>query len=91
MILCDESGLIKEIKSAASEVYDVTGAGDTSIAYLAAEISKGKDIETAIDLLVIPNGIYEATKNNKHTVTKQIEKEGIILWTTTQVSSQTLE
>ncbi|MCR4755394.1 MAG: D-glycero-beta-D-manno-heptose 1-phosphate adenylyltransferase [Lachnospiraceae bacterium] len=48
MILCDESGLIKEIKSAASEVYDVTGAGDTSIAYLAAEISKGKDIETAM-------------------------------------------
>lgn len=43
---------------------------------------QGKDIETAIDLLVIPNGIYEATKNNKHTVTKQIEKEGVILWTT---------
>lgn len=48
MILCDANGLIRHIKSVASEVFDVTGAGDTSIAYLAAELVKGTDIERAM-------------------------------------------
>ncbi len=48
MILCNRNGLIRQIKSVASEVYDVTGAGDTSIAYLAAELVKGTDIEQAM-------------------------------------------
>ncbi len=48
MILCDANGLIRQIKSVASEVFDVTGAGDTSIAYLAAEMAKGTNIERAM-------------------------------------------
>lgn len=48
MILVNENGLIRRIKSMAREVFDVTGAGDTSIAYLAAELVKGTDIERAM-------------------------------------------
>ena len=52
MVLADSSGLIQEVKSTASEVYDVTGAGDTSIAYLAVELAKGKDI---VDAMTVAN------------------------------------
>ena len=48
MILVDDNHLISSVKSKAREVFDVTGAGDTSIAYLAAEIAKGTDIEQAM-------------------------------------------
>ncbi len=48
MILVDENNMISSVKSMAREVFDVTGAGDTSIAYLAAEIVKGTDIEQAM-------------------------------------------
>ncbi len=48
MILVDENHLISSVKSMAREVFDVTGAGDTSIAYLAAELAKGTDIEQAM-------------------------------------------
>ncbi len=48
MILVNTEGLISKIKSVASEVYDVTGAGDTSIAYLAAEMIIGTPVEQAM-------------------------------------------
>ena len=48
MILVDKNGLIHEAQSTASEVFDVTGAGDTSIAYLAASMVQGKSIEEAM-------------------------------------------
>lgn len=50
MILVSKNGLLKEARSMAKEVYDVTGAGDTSIAYLAAEVIKGSDIDTAMTI-----------------------------------------
>ena len=48
MLLADQNGIICHIESAASEVFDVTGAGDTSIAYLAAEMADGKTVEDAM-------------------------------------------
>lgn len=48
MILCDKHGLIKKTRSMAKEVFDVTGAGDTSIAYLASELCKGTSVEDAM-------------------------------------------
>ncbi len=48
MLLADKNGEISRIESVASEVFDVTGAGDTSIAYLAAEIAVGKDVKEAM-------------------------------------------
>ncbi len=57
MILVNKNGLISQIKSAANEVYDVTGAGDTSVAYLAAEYAMGSSIETAMNIANIAAGI----------------------------------
>ena len=57
MLLADRNRIIKKIKSVAREVYDVTGAGDTSLAYLAAEIVLGHDIEYAMVVSNIAAGI----------------------------------
>ncbi|MCR5754413.1 MAG: D-glycero-beta-D-manno-heptose 1-phosphate adenylyltransferase, partial [Acetatifactor sp.] len=48
MILVDAKGLIRQISSVAKEVYDVTGAGDTTIAYLAAEMFYGGSVDDAM-------------------------------------------
>lgn len=48
MVLVDKNGLKKEIESTASEVFDVTGAGDTSVAYLVSEMAVGADISDAM-------------------------------------------
>ncbi len=48
MILVDKNGFISSVKSTVSEVYDVTGAGDTSLAYLASGLLQGKDIIEAM-------------------------------------------
>lgn len=57
MILTDDSHLISHISSTANEIYDVTGAGDTSFAYLAAEYVMGKSIENAMNISNIAAGI----------------------------------
>ncbi len=57
MLLANQNGLIRHIGSVASEVFDVTGAGDTSIAYLASEIAGGKDIEEAMTVANFAAGI----------------------------------
>ena len=57
MLLVDQNHLVKNIQSVASEVFDVTGAGDTSVAYLAAEYAKGRTIESAMVIANIAAGI----------------------------------
>lgn len=57
MILVEQDCVAKEVKSAAREVYDVTGAGDTSIAYLAAEVVLGKDIREAMEIANYAAGV----------------------------------
>lgn len=57
MLLVDKNGLISRISSVAQEVYDVTGAGDTTIAYLASEILRGKDIRNAMVIANYAAGI----------------------------------
>lgn len=57
MILVDENGLVESVKSTTREVYDVTGAGDTSIAYLAAEMIKGTDIKDAVRIANYAAGV----------------------------------
>lgn len=49
MILVDSERILKVVSSYAKEVYDVTGAGDTAFAYLAAELLRGKDITEAME------------------------------------------
>ncbi|MCM1543562.1 MAG: D-glycero-beta-D-manno-heptose 1-phosphate adenylyltransferase [Blautia sp.] len=48
LILVDEQGLVLRVQSVAREVFDVTGAGDTLIAYLGAGIAGGDDILDAV-------------------------------------------
>ena len=45
------------IKSVAREVFDVTGAGDTTIAYLAACMTNGFDMHTCVDIANTAAGI----------------------------------
>ncbi len=57
MMLVGAEGLISSIKSVANEIFDVTGAGDTSVAYLAAEYAVGETIETAMMVSNVAAGI----------------------------------
>lgn len=55
--------------SAKVEVFDVTGAGDTAIAYLASEISTGSELSQAIRVANIAAGI-QVTKRGTSVVTR---------------------
>lgn len=57
MLLADKDGLIKDVESTASEVFDVTGAGDTSAAYLAAGMAAGAEISDAVTIANYAAGI----------------------------------
>lgn len=57
MVLSDNKGLVQYERSMAQEVYDVTGAGDTFIAYLAAELAKGTDILEAVKIANYAAGV----------------------------------
>lgn len=50
----------KYIKSVAKEVFDVTGAGDTTISYLAACIANGMTVEDAMEIANYAAGIQIA-------------------------------
>ncbi len=47
LLLSRDGGVVKQIPTAAREVFDVSGAGDTSIAALVLALSAGADLETA--------------------------------------------
>ncbi len=57
MILIRDGEFVKRAESTASEVYDVTGAGDTSIAYLAAGVVMGQSVEKAVTISNYAAGI----------------------------------
>lgn len=57
MVLVDKEKELFYEKTKAKEVFDVTGAGDTTIAYLAAEIANGKTIKNAIRVANAAAGI----------------------------------
>lgn len=75
MLLADKTGVVKAIKSVAREVYDVTGAGDTSIAYLAAETVLGKDIIEAMEISNVAAGIQVAKVGTSVVYPEEVEKE----------------
>lgn len=49
MILTDRERKLLKVKSTAREIYDVTGAGDTAMAYLAAGLALGQPVEEAVE------------------------------------------
>jgi rfaE bifunctional protein kinase chain/domain len=62
------------IKAVAQEVFDVTGAGDTVMAALAVELSRGKSLQEAAMIANYAAGVA-VSKFGTHAVTKQ-ELEG---------------
>lgn len=57
MLLVNRDEKLLYSKSVAKEVFDVTGAGDTSIAYLAAELLQGKSIYESIKIANYAAGV----------------------------------
>ena len=78
MLLADGTKVIKAIKSVAKEVYDVTGAGDTSIAYLAAETVLGKDIADAMEISNIAAGIQVSKVGTSVVHPEEVERELLV-------------
>ena len=62
MSLVDAQGLVIHVEAQAHEVYDVSGAGDTSIATLAASYAAGATMPQAVELANIAAGIVVARR-----------------------------
>ncbi len=74
MVLTDSDGMIRHVETVAREVYDVTGAGDTSIAYLAAAIVEGKSIEEAVVTANIAAGIQVSKMGTSLVYPDEVER-----------------
>jgi D-glycero-beta-D-manno-heptose-7-phosphate kinase len=57
MLLCRDGQVLKQIPTAAREVFDVSGAGDTSIASLILALTAGADLETAAHFANAASGV----------------------------------
>ena len=57
MLLVNDARKLQYEKTRAREVYDVTGAGDTTIAYLACELANGTDMHKAVRIANAAAGI----------------------------------
>lgn len=57
MMLISRDGLLLKEKSIAREIYDVTGAGDTAMAYLAVGVASGESIEKTVEISNVAAGI----------------------------------
>ncbi len=57
MTLVDAQGLVSHVDATASEVFDVSGAGDTVIATLAATYAAGAPMPLAVELANLAGGI----------------------------------
>lgn len=60
MLLCGKKCEDKMIPSMAQEVFDVTGAGDTTIAYIATCLANGLDIAKAMEIANLAAGLQVA-------------------------------
>ena len=57
MLLSSDGKIVKKIPTAAREVYDVSGAGDTALAGLVLALAAGADLETAAHLANAAAGV----------------------------------
>jgi len=57
MLLSRDGSVLKQIPTAAREVFDVSGAGDTSIAALVLALAAGADLETAAHFANAASGV----------------------------------
>lgn len=74
MILVKADGTSKQIACASKEVYDVTGAGDTVIAYLGACIVNGFDIVEAVSVANYAAGIQVSKVGTSTVYVKEVDE-----------------
>ena len=65
---------VEVVNSSSRAVYDVTGAGDTVIAYLAVEIAAGKDVNEAMTMANIAAGIKVEKVGTSPVYMHEVEK-----------------
>jgi len=63
-----------EIPTMAKSVYDVTGAGDTAVSFLAAAIAAGADLKFAVQLANLAAGIKVAKRGTNTVTFAEIEQ-----------------
>ena len=96
MVLVAKDGTAHKIDCIPQEVYDVTGAGDTVIAYLGTCMANGIELEKAMDIANIAAGIQVSKvgtssvyiseieeylgKNARKNIEKQINTYKVISW-----------
>lgn len=74
MVLVDQQGNARKIACAPQEVYDVTGAGDTVIAYLGTCMANGMKLERAMDIANIAAGIQVSKVGTSSVYVSEIER-----------------
>ena len=75
MVINGEDGQITQIKSTAREVFDVSGAGDTSIAVLTAAYANGVSLEDAAKLANCAAGIVVGKMGTATATAEEILRE----------------
>lgn len=73
MILVDNMGEYSKVNSTRVEVYDVTGAGDTVIAYLGTCMANGLDIDKSIFISNIAAGIQVSKVGTSSVLLDEVE------------------
>ncbi|EKQ56971.1 MULTISPECIES: D-glycero-beta-D-manno-heptose 1-phosphate adenylyltransferase [unclassified Clostridium] len=74
MILVNTLGEYSKVNSTPVEVYDVTGAGDTVIAYLGTCIANGLDIDKSIFMANIAAGIQVSKVGTSSVLLSEVER-----------------
>lgn len=75
MILASKEGGVERIESSSKTVYDVTGAGDTVIAYLAAGIANAMSIMESLKIANVAAGLQVAKVGTASVSISEMEKE----------------
>ena len=74
MVLTERGGKHEAFNSIPMEVYDVTGAGDTVIAYLGACLANGLSIVEAVSLSNIAAGIQVSKMGTSHVYLSEVDE-----------------
>ena len=92
MVLVDKMENHYEIKGTVQEVYDVTGAGDTVIAYLAAAIASNVPMKRAIEISNIAAGIQVSKVGTSKITIQEVDGVGKLglKWTQKVITKESL-
>lgn len=75
MLLVDAEGGADFVAATAREVFDVSGAGDTSIAYLSACMANGRSVKDAVRIANVAAGIQVSKAGTSSVCLDEVETE----------------